>query len=118
MSPEAVVAAVEGDLGMICYQPDPSRSISCDEEADPGRSRAYGDVWISVIDQDDGSYKVSNLSVAASEIDRGMVEDFVGRFGFSPEDLDSVINRGERITRGEFTMNKFKSQSILIGEAL
>lgn len=117
MDPQAVAAAVESDLGMVCFEPEPGETIPCDVKADPGRSRAYADVRIAVIPEDDageGAYKVSNISVRQSEIDRGQVEKFVKRFGFSAEDLDGAINNGDRITRGAFTLDRFKTESILI----
>ena len=114
MDPQVVADAVESELGLICFEPEPGETISCDVEADPGRSRAYADVRITVIDGDDGGYEVNTISVRQSEIDRANVESFVERFGFSAEDLDGAINNGDRITRGPFTLDRFKTESILI----
>ncbi|WPZ03942.1 hypothetical protein T8S45_14115 [Blastomonas marina] len=117
MDPQAVAAAVENDLGMVCFEPEPGETIPCDVKADPGRSRTYADVRIQVVEADDrgeGVYEASTISVRQSEIDRGQVEKFVSRFGFSAEDLEGAIVNGDRITRGPFTLDRFKTESILI----
>ncbi|MBO6690230.1 MAG: hypothetical protein JJ919_17325 [Henriciella sp.] len=104
----AVRSAVQSTLGLECdpVNPDPGIGMNC------GRRLAY----MTTRTEDDGSQSMVWLEIKHAANDREQVLKLLDRFGFSEDDFLAVVERGQRLTRGDFTLDAIGREKILVFE--
>ena len=99
-------SAVQSALGLECdpVSPDPGIGMNC------GRRLAY----MTTRTDDDGSQSMVWLEIKHAAHDREQVLELLDRFGFSEDDFLAVVERGQRLTRGDFTLDAIGREKILV----
>ena len=103
VNPEDVRAAAAATLDVVCQEVAGTSTIKCDNDEDQLMT-SFTKVRIQVAEDGDGSLYATIVSVQQGRLERKKVAAFVKRFGFSEEDFIAVIERGQRITKGDFYM--------------
>lgn len=75
-----------------------------------GRRLAY----MTTRTDDDGSQSMVWLEIKHAAHDREQVLKLLDRFGFSEDDFLAVVERGQRLTRGDFTLDAIGREKILV----
>jgi len=101
-------SAVQSTLGLECdpINPDPGVGMNC------GRRLAY----MTTGTDDYGSQYMVWLEIKHASIDRNQVLKLLDRFGFSEDDFLAVAERGQRLTRGDFTLNSIGGEKVLVSK--
>ncbi|MHA7858277.1 MAG: hypothetical protein ACX94D_09345 [Henriciella sp.] len=103
----AVRSAVQSTLGLECDPVNPATGMmNC------GRRLAY----MTTRNEDDGSQSMVWLEIKHAANDREQVLKLLDRFGFSEDDFLAVVERGQRLTRGDFTLDAIGREKILVFE--
>ena len=104
LDPAKLRTAVETTLGLECSEIVGDNPVNCD------RRHAY----FTINEADDGSTYVIWLEIKHAAIDRAKVLKLLKRYGFSEEDFLAVVERGQRLTKGDFTMDSIGREKILV----
>ncbi|KCZ51200.1 hypothetical protein HY2_12205 [Hyphomonas pacifica] len=103
VNPEDIRAAAAATLDVVCQEVDGSSTIKCDNDEEQMMT-SFTKLRIQVAEESDGSLYATIISVQQGRLERKKVVAFLKRFGFSEDDFLAAIERGQRITQGDFTL--------------
>jgi hypothetical protein len=112
--PAKVRDVVQKTLGVYCADWSGGDQIKC------AKDKASVNKWYTEVDirvtGTGGAQRVNSITIGQSDLDRDKVIKLVGQFGFSQQDFLDVVEKSQRITRGDFVLSGQGAETVVISD--
>ena len=113
--PGKVRTVVQNTLGVYCADYSGGDEIKCARDK-ANVNKWYTEVDIRVTGSSGATQRVNSVTIGQSDLDRDKVIKLVGQFGFSKQDFLDVVEKSQRITRGDFVLSGQGPETVVISD--